>query len=182
MNTNFIQGTTPNEQICPLSGKCQMTGTVVQLGKLSQTFLWKYLALIKIGPGDVSLKIASFDKSNQASNIDDFYHRRPARGRVGGPGEICRADVLLRRLQQVVSICVLAVARFPNPLSPGSDIQIHVSWGTRLISCGNLKQALHDISVRLQYLYFKRSSHIIHNTLYIYSCFIRFSFRRDYDV
>ena len=22
---------------------------------------------------------------------------------------------------------------FPNPLAPGSDIQIHVSWGTRLI-------------------------------------------------
>ena len=24
------------------------------------------------------------------------------------------------------------VVRFPNPLAPGSDIQIHVSWGTRL--------------------------------------------------
>ena len=26
----------------------------------------------------------------------------------------------------------LRVVRFPNPLAPGSDIQIHVSWGTLL--------------------------------------------------
>ena len=29
--------------------------------------------------------------------------------------------------------CCWNVVRFPNPLAPGSDIQIHVSWGTRLI-------------------------------------------------
>ena len=28
------------------------------------------------------------------------------------------------------------LVRFPNPLAPGSDIQIHVSWGTRLQSPG----------------------------------------------
>ena len=26
----------------------------------------------------------------------------------------------------------VTLVRFPNPLAPGSDIQIHVSWGTRL--------------------------------------------------
>ena len=25
------------------------------------------------------------------------------------------------------------IVRFPNPIAPGSDIQIHVSWGTRLL-------------------------------------------------
>ena len=25
-----------------------------------------------------------------------------------------------------------SIVRFPNPLAPGSDIQIHISWGTRL--------------------------------------------------
>ena len=71
---------------------------------LASTYNWPFLIY-----GNISLKIASFDKSKQASNIDDFCHRRPARGRVGGPGEICRADVLLRRIQQVSSTCVLAV-------------------------------------------------------------------------
>ena len=29
--------------------------------------------------------------------------------------------------------CVCTLVWFPNPLTPGSDIQIHVSWGTRLV-------------------------------------------------
>ena len=27
---------------------------------------------------------------------------------------------------------VLPLVRFPNPLAPGSDIQIHIIWGTQI--------------------------------------------------
>ena len=34
-----------------------------------------------------------------------------------------------------INICRNYVVRLPNPLAPGNDIQIHVSWGTRLELC-----------------------------------------------
>ena len=38
---------------------------------------------------------------------------------------------------------VLPLVRFPNPLAPGSDIRIHVSWGTRLVTTAKLDDNLH---------------------------------------
>ena len=36
------------------------------------------------------------------------------------------------------------VVRFPTPLAPGSDIPIHVSWGTRLWPCCSMQCTLHS--------------------------------------
>ena len=33
-----------------------------------------------------------------------------------------------------LTLVTLVIVWFPNPLAPGSDTQIHVSWGTRLLT------------------------------------------------
>ena len=51
---------------------------------------------------DCSLKTSRFSQLSDADHPHDVDAcRRVARGRVGDEGEVCRADVLLRRIQQV---------------------------------------------------------------------------------
>ena len=37
-------------------------------------------------------------------------------------------------IDRYLTLVTLVIVWFPNPLAPGSDIQIHVSWGTRLLT------------------------------------------------
>ena len=47
---------------------------------------------------------------------------------------------------QPATTAPLAIIRFPNPLTPGSDIQTHVSWGTRLLTeCSVAVQAVQAV-------------------------------------
>ena len=48
-----------------------------------------------------SLLSLVYENHDDHSHDDDNARRRVACGRVGDEGEVCRVDVLLRRLQQV---------------------------------------------------------------------------------
>ena len=64
---------------------------------------------------------------------------------------------------------------FPNPLAPGSDIQIHVSWGTRLVLlCLKRSVSCRKVALALQ----SSPTHLIMNAaivfifyLYLYGYF-----------
>ena len=59
---------------------------------------------------------------------------------------------LLKHSSWVTAIWAIGflLVRFPNPLAPGSDIQIQVSWGTRLLAMGQQEKTFPDDWLKTQ--------------------------------